>query len=168
MLVKSSEIIGSKIFSLQDGFSSGRLADLLIDRKSLKIVFLIIQAFTDKKYLAFDDMCSLDHEKILIKSFEDLSTKSDLVRFAEIIDQNIKLIKIPVETLSGKRLGRVNDFCFESLNPIISKIYVKNFMSPPLIISRNSIVEVSNKKIIIKDGFVPLSAKSNILLTRNS
>ncbi|MEA2088831.1 MAG: PRC-barrel domain-containing protein [Patescibacteria group bacterium] len=71
-----------------------------------------------------------------------------------------KIIGMTVETKSGEQLGKVFDFEVEIESQNILKYYVKSsnileeFFKKELIIHRNQIISISNKKIIVKDGIV--------------
>lgn len=68
-----------------------------------------------------------------------------------------KIIGLKVETKSGQKLGRVNDFELEEASMNLKKIYVrphsyvKGFAAGNLIIDRNSIISISTEKIVVED-----------------
>lgn len=173
MLTKFSVIFNTNVFSLQEGFNIGKSNGFLIDSKKLKIVFLAVDTSSATKYLAMNDIRNFNGKRILINDSKDLSEKSDLLRYKDIFEQNITLLGMRTETVSGKNLGRVCDFSFDLSSPYIEKVYVRNFimrslLKNPLVIGRESIVELTKKKIIVKDNVILLFPKTKVLPAQNS
>jgi sporulation protein YlmC with PRC-barrel domain len=72
---------------------------------------------------------------------------------------NYQLINLPVITESGQQLGTIESFNIDidSQSILEYKIkpssLVKEFISADLIIARGQIVEITGKKIVVKDSF---------------
>ena len=80
---------------------------------------------------------------------------------------NFELIGKAVETSSGQKLGKVNDYSTDTDSMFIKKMYVtqpiyKNFSGGNLGIDRTQIVEITDKKIVVNDidAKVPAGARA--------
>ncbi len=68
-----------------------------------------------------------------------------------------KIIGLPVETLSGEKLGKVADFDVDPESHLIVRYYIKSGLSlPPLseeiIITRQQVIRLTAEKMIVDDG----------------
>ena len=72
------------------------------------------------------------------------------------MDIKFELIGKPVYTQEKKRLGRVNDYAVDADSFSIQKLYIsqsimKNLTGTGLSLDRNQIVEITNKRIVVRD-----------------
>lgn len=78
-----------------------------------------------------------------------------------------KLIGLPAETRSGRRLGRVHGFVVETDGQGIRQYAVRtvgmaNLFAKDLLISREQVVSLSEKKLIVDDNAAPGAEQSAI------
>ena len=100
----------------------------------------------------------IDHDELL------MSHDEDMVRLKKITDLNFQLIGKDVETESGRKVGRVTRYAVDTKSFGIMQINVAqpmtvNFGKAEVIIHRNQIMNVTDKKIIVKDASVKVGAK---------
>ncbi|MDP4038671.1 MAG: PRC-barrel domain-containing protein [bacterium] len=169
MHILRNKMINLPIISIRSSSRIGETTDFLIDEKNLKIAAAEINSGKTKKYLLFSDIRNYDSTKILVNSIESLGEKSDMIRLGDLINNQFKLIGAKVETISGKKLGKVGNFSFEFSDGYIYKIYVgqnilKNILKTNLIIDRDDIIEVTKDKIIVRDAVVRSSGKVKAVL----
>lgn len=168
-LLRRSKIIDASIFSLQEGFDLGKIRNFLIDKSNLKIIFVLVDVSFNKKYLAFEDIKNVSAKKFLVNGKEDFSEKNELVKYKDFFAKSVFLYKMAVETSSGKKLGRVYDFDIDLISGFVEKIYAKKlFLFNNFVINRSDVLEVTDKKIIIKDAFATITSKTNVLPARNT
>lgn len=83
-----------------------------------------------------------------------------------------QLKKVRVETQSGQYLGTPIGFDLEADTGVIEKYYVKNkiliggLFEGKLIINKNQIIGLDDKKMIVEDGVVKTAAKEDKVLGR--
>ena len=80
-----------------------------------------------------------------------------------------KLIKLPVFTEQGLKLGKVIDINFDIDNFLITQITVASWFKPNLLIDISQMVSISNEKIIVTDTAitVPVEQVKKSLATEN-
>ncbi len=92
---------------------------------------------------------------LVINDVDALSPIEDLVRLQKILDLDFELLKLKVQSQSGKRYGKVSDFAFETQNFFVQKLYVapslRAFSGGTLSVDRSQIIEITNRRIIIED-----------------
>ncbi len=80
------------------------------------------------------------------------------------------LINLPVETKSGRLIGRVSDFEIETDSGLVTKFYVRqgNLIGgllgrDLLIIGRNQVLSISKEKMVVEDGLIKEKNEERIL-----
>lgn len=150
------------IISLQTGQVVGRLGEPIINPDKLEIMaFFVYSGWLkhQQSVLLTRDVRELAQNAVLIDSFEEIEDAGEIVRLKEVLEGNFKLLGIQVVNESGLKLGRVEDYTFDLASYKISKLYVKqsimrNFLLNNLIIDRNQIIDITPKKIVVRDATV--------------
>ncbi len=158
MLLLNSSIIGKKILSIREGHPIGEVIGILCQPKNLKIEGFYVRDYSDKKIkvLLSQDIREIYRHDFITNNYESLTMPDELVKHKQIIELSYDLIKKPVKTVSGRKMGKVEDFAFDSESMFILKLYVhqsilKNFNGAIKSIDRGQIVEVNDKEIVVEE-----------------
>lgn len=159
MLKLSQTIINQPVLSLRTGGPVGVAYQPIIDPNNLSVVGFYCQDPHKPKQplvLLSQDIREWIPQGFAINDYEVLSEPDELVRLKKTLDIEFELLNKPVYTQSKKRLGKVNDYAIDEESFHIQKLYVsqnilKNFTGATLSVDRNQIIEITNKRIIIKD-----------------
>lgn len=161
MLTLGQQLSGRNIMSLRIGKPIGVTGEAIINPNNLKIEGWYATDLSDKSSVI---LLSLDVREILSQGFvvndhEALSNPNELIRLKEVMEYKFMLIGMPVVTTGKKRLGKVSDFAFEKNGFFIQKLYVnqsilKSFSGGGLVIDRTQIVEITHKRITVKEATV--------------
>ncbi len=159
MQVLQSQFIGKPIMGVHTGEQLCVITGFVIHPDNLKIILFIAHATLQKKpyYLLPTSIRFSDSKRLIIDSAQNLSEFDELVRYQNDILNNYTPKGKKVITQSGKKLGVVDDFSFDSQHNFVQKIYVKanlfkRFLQQQFIIERNLIVETTKQTIIVKDA----------------
>ncbi|NCO44359.1 hypothetical protein GW889_02410, partial [Candidatus Berkelbacteria bacterium] len=130
----------------------GAVAQLLIDDESCKILGLLVSTgfARDCKFIAFDDITSLDSSGVIIKSSNDIGDINDVVRARSAYKKRINLVGMRVRTESKKNLGKVYDYAVSMTYGLVMQLMVSS-MFHNRIIPRSKIVSITKKSIIVED-----------------
>lgn len=166
----ATEIIGATVFSVHTGNRIGEVTGLLVRHKDFKIELLVVKTPEIEKslYLLSSDIRAYDNNKIIIDSYQELSEADDLLRHQVLIKEDSKLFNSKVETHSGKYLGKVKDYSLDTNHFFINKIYITanwplRLLHERLIVDRADIIEVNNKKIIVRDATIKAKSNAKVL-----
>jgi sporulation protein YlmC with PRC-barrel domain len=101
---------------------------------------------------------------LVVDDHDSLTHPDDMVRLKDVINIRFELIGKSVITESKNRLGKVADYAVDETSYLINKLYVnptllKGFTAEQLLIDRNQIVEITDKKIIVKDQKVRANSR---------
>lgn len=158
MLLLSSSIIGKRVFSIRESRPIGEIIGVMCQPKNLKIEGFYVNEFGTKKIkiLLSQDIREMYKQDFIANDVDALSEPSDLIKHQKLIELNFNLISKVVKTVSGRKIGKVEDFAFDSENMFILKLYVhqslfKNFNGAVESVDRNQIVEVNDKYIVIEE-----------------
>lgn len=164
MLTLGQQLIGKQVLSLRIGRPIGTVGEPIINPNNLKIEgWHAIDTSTKKSaVLLSQDIREILDQGFVVNDHEALSQTDDLIRLKEILSYRFALINKAVYS-GRKRLGKVNDYAFERNGFYIQKLYVsqsivKSFTGGALVIDRTQIIEITNKKIVVKEATVQDSA----------
>lgn len=159
MLKLSSTITDQPVLSLRSGGPIAVTTGPIINPNNLKIVgFYCKQSARDKQtqILLTEDIREWVPQGFAVNDHDSLSPPEDLVRLKQILAINFQLIGKSVYTQNKRRVGKVNDFALDDASFLIAKLYigqsiVRNLSGNGLAVDRNQIVEINDKRIIIRD-----------------
>lgn len=160
MKVLASDVIKMQIFSLRLGGPIAVVEKILLDEAHLRIRILILRVMGEKQlgYLLPGDIRLSEQKKMIVDSEEKISEKNEVIRDRPIIERDLTLFNMIVVTVSGKKLGRIENYAFENTSYLVTKLYIrtnliKNFIHDNLIIDRADIVDIKNDRVIVRDAF---------------
>ena len=159
MLVLSKMILNRPVMSLRTGRQVATAFGAIINPNNLKVEGFYCEDSINKKQqliLVTQDVRDVLPAGLVVDDHDVLVEPSDLIRLKKTMDLQFEIIGKAVVTAGKKRLGKVADFAVEPTSMFIKKIYVsqsllKNFTGGTLSVDRTQIVEITTKKIIIKD-----------------
>lgn len=146
------------VMSLQVGGQIAKLDRPIINPNNLRVIgFYVSGSLHGGKILLTEDIREVSEVGAIVDHEDKLTDPEDLVRLHDVLELDFQLIDKPVVTLRKKRLGKVGDYVIDSLQFVIQKIHVrqsilKNWTSDQLVVHRSQIVEVTDKKVVIKDN----------------
>lgn len=153
--------------SLRTGGKVAMTTDAIINPNNLKIEGFYCQDLFDKKQrliLLAQDIRDVIAGGLVVNDHEVLTQPGELIRLKDVLEIGFQLIGKPVFTENKKRIGKVMDYAADKDSLYIQKIYVsqsllKNLSGGNLSVDRGQIVEITNRKIVIKDPaqFVPVA-----------
>lgn len=161
MLITGSKLVGVDVLSLHLGGPIARTVEPVIDPNGLKVV-----AFTltgpqvggeNGDILETKSVREYAEMGMIVDSVDELVKREDVIRLGEVMKLNFRLVGMKVESRSGKKLGKVEDYTVDSLSFQIMQIIVKRpafkgFLDPELTIGRSQIVEIDDYRIVVKDA----------------
>ncbi len=160
MLKLSDTIMNQPVLSLRTGGPIAVAYEPIINPNNLKIEGFYCQEAgrNNKNPLALltQDIREWIPQGFAVNDHEDLSEPDDLLRLQPIMKLQFELLGKAVYTQNKKRLGKVADFALDVESFTVEKLYVgqnivKNFSGTSLVVDKNQIVEITDKRIIIRD-----------------
>lgn len=159
MLKLSSSLVNQTVLSLRTGGPIATVVAVLINPNNLSVAGLYCkQAAHDKEasILLPQDIREWIPQGFVVNDMDSLSAPEDLVRLKSIMNIDYQLIGKPVRSKSRERLGRVSDFAVDDSSLTIQKLYIsqnimKNLRGTGLSVDRNQVIELNDKRIIIRD-----------------
>lgn len=162
MFQLSASLINQPVMSLRTGAPVASDTKPIINPNNLKIEGFFCQDRFSKETLVLvtQDIRDKIPQGFVINDHEVLSPPDDLIRLKKVIDIEFELIGKPVVTEKNQKVGKVNDYAADLASMYIKKIYVgqsmiKSISNGQLSVERDQIVEITSKKIIIKEPLKP-------------
>jgi uncharacterized protein YrrD len=170
MLQLSNALIDRPIMSLRTGSEVATAIGPIVNPNNLKIEGFYCSDPTQRSQnlvLVAQDIRDIIPQGIVINDHDVLSDPADLVRLKPVMSLQFGLLGKRVETASGEKVGKIEDYAIDMDSMFIQKLYVsqsvfKSFSGGNLGIDRSQIVEITPKKVVVHDllGKVPAGAKA--------
>ena len=167
MLQLSSTYYDRPILSLRTGGSVGHALSPLINPNNLKIEgwYATARGERNSYILPSGEVRDIIKKGIVVNDHSSLTITEDLVRLKKIIDVGFEVIGKQVVTDSKKKLGKVADYAVDTETMFIKKIYVnqsilKSLSSQQLIIDRAQIVELNDRRVVVRDTSVKVGSRA--------
>ena len=160
MLIPSSKLIGTIVLSMEVARTIGRIADIVVDPDTLKIIAFRLEGGlvprSGANYLATSSIREYSSYGMVIDSVDELVSPDDIVKLADVLKLNFSLISLKVESKKHHRIGKVTDYTATSDDFTVQQIIVKrptlkSFIDSELVIHRREIIKITDYKIIVKD-----------------
>ena len=164
MLQLSNNMIGIAIMSLRTGGKIATGVEPIINPHNLKIeAWYCDDMFSkDRLVLLAQDIRDFVPQGIAVNDHDVLTDPDDLIRLQDILKLDFRLIGKSVVTNHKRRVGKVTDYAVDTGTLVIQKLYVsrpmyKSINDSHISIDHSQIIEINDKKIIIKEADVKVS-----------
>lgn len=156
------QLIGKPVMSLRTGGPIATILDVIVNPHNLKIEgwFVDDPARRQRRIVLSQDIRDILDQGFVVNDHESLSDIEELVRLNSILKLAFELVGKAVVSEDKKRLGKVNDYAFEKNGYFIQKLYIgqslwKSFSGGSAIVDRTQIIEINNRKIVVKEATIP-------------
>lgn len=153
------------VMSLRTGGVIARTVSAIINPNNLKIEgFYCSDSINGGSMILLEqDIRDNIPQGLVVNDYDALSEKDDLVRLKEILEIGYELMGKPVVAETKAKIGKVNDYAVDDATLYVQKIYVsqnvlRSLNNGQLAVDRDQIVEITNRKIIIKEPLKPVKA----------
>ncbi len=161
MLKLSNTLFNLTIFSLRTGHPIGVASKPLINPKNLKIVAWFAESKFENCLMLLPtiEIREIGTQGIAVNDREAITPAEDLVRLTTLIKVDFQLLGKKVVDEARQPLGKVSDYALDPESFFIQRLYVtppffRKLTSGQKIISRQQIIEITDKKIIVNDTTV--------------
>lgn len=158
MLLLSNSFTNKPILSLRTGGVIGTITLAIINPNNLKIEgFYCSDKFSKQKLITpSSEIRDVIDDGVIVNDHDAMTPEEDLIRLRKVIDIRFELLGKKVVTKSKSSLGKINDYAVNSDNMYVQKLYVaqpiiKSLQGGQLSIDRSQIIEITDKKIVVKD-----------------
>lgn len=165
MFKLSAALRNQPVMSLRTGGKIATSESLIINPNNLKVegLYCIDQFSNARQVLLTQDIREVVGQGIIVDDHDVLVEPAELIRLQEILEMHYELIGKPVQTLQKEKIGKVHDFAIDDQSYIVQKLYVsqsllKSFSTSQLSIDRTEIIEVTNRRVIVKELLKPSKA----------
>jgi uncharacterized protein YrrD len=163
MYIAASHLSRLPVMSLQTGEAVAVLDSAVVTTSQLQTVAFLCHAVDNPRHqhiLLTNDIRQITDDCFIVDSLEDLAEPGDIVRLQELLAEEYSPLGAGVVTDTGRRLGSVKDFSINSDTMYVQKLYVRPSLLFPLhhetaIIDRTQIVDITPKRIVVRDTTEP-------------
>jgi sporulation protein YlmC with PRC-barrel domain len=167
MLQVSNIYYDRPILSLRTGGPIGHALNPVINPNNLKIEGWYATAKGERtSYIVpISEVRDIINKGIVVNDHSSLTNVDDLVRLKSVIDLGFEIIGKQVVTENKHKLGKVADFAVDDQSMLIKKLYVnqsliKNLSIQQLVVDRNQIVELDNRRVVVRDASIKSGASA--------
>ncbi len=169
MLINGSRLINCPILSLHVSGKIAQVVEPVVDPNDLKIIaFKVEGPLVGREagnVLPVHSIREFSRLGMIIDSIDELVEEEEVINIKNILELNFSLVGLKVQTKKGEKLGKVADFSVEPESwqiqqIIVQRPWLKSFLDPELIISRQRIANVDDYTITITDEHEKPKAKA--------
>lgn len=167
MLQLSAALLNRPVLSLRTSGVVATTLSPIINPNNLKIEgFYCADTFSKNNLILLtQDIRDILTEGIAVNDHDVLTEPDELIRLKDILDIGFVIDGKLVQTEAKRKIGKVADYAADSQTLYIQKLYVsqsmlKNMGSSQLSIDRNQIVEITDRRIVIKEFEKPSKANT--------
>jgi sporulation protein YlmC with PRC-barrel domain len=165
MLVSLQDIIGTPVLSQRDGHRIGTIKLPLIDPETGKLLALVVKVLKRRIIVPYDILKW--GKSIEVHDGSAIIDADEILRVHSLLENYNPLIGRRVETKSGIYLGKVFDYELDTQSLSLNKLMVAKefiiFKYSPSVVTWKHIIEIQDKKIIVKDRGVKALAQEEEL-----
>jgi len=159
MLKPISEIMGARVVDLDTSQNLGEIMNWVINPEQKRISALMIKPagmFTRMMAIATIDIVEYGPKIVVVKNSFAIVSPSEIVHLPKLMRPKQRVIGSPVVTVTGKKLGTVEEILFETSDSTIQKIYIQPGIlsilnQPDIIISADKIIAIEPRRIVVQD-----------------
>lgn len=166
------DITDSEIILFQEKVRIGKISDLIFDISSAKLLGFFVSQYNSKdiKVVSISDVKGFGNGLVMVNDMNSLSDVDDIVKIKNAVIDNPEIIGSRVETESGQKLGKVANATINLTDYYLEKLYVDpglsiKFLTNQLIITRNNIIKIKKKTIIVSDEYLRIKS-ANVASTQ--
>lgn len=159
MLTLGQQLIGKKIMSLRVGGPIGVITDIIINPNNLRIEGWHATDLGTKKQaiLLAQDIRDILPQGFVVDDYEALTHHDELVRLKKVLAYKFTIIGKTVVSDRKRKLGKVIDYAFDKDGFTVQKLHIgqsliKSFTGGALMIDRSQIVEITDRKITVREA----------------
>lgn len=174
--MRGSKLIGCPVLSLHVGSKIAAVKQLIIDPDILKIIACRVDGPLVGRevgeILPANSVREFSRLGMIVDSADEFVEPDDIIRVRDVLKLNFSLTGLKVETKKGSKLGKVIDFTVEPESwqvqqLIVQRPFVKSLFDPELTIARSQVIEVTDYKVIVKDGEAKVKAPATTTFSPN-
>jgi sporulation protein YlmC with PRC-barrel domain len=146
------------VLSLRIGGFVGKALSPIINPNNLKIEgwYAIEKGSRDEMVLPVGEIRDVIKKGFVVDDHSAITHADDMIRLNEIINMKFELKGKSVVTDMKRRLGKIQDYAVNDQTMLIQKLYISRgailgLTKQDLVIDRSQILEINDKKIIVKD-----------------
>lgn len=165
MLIQINDSSLQPVKNLENGKTIAYLKNAVFDPKLGKMLGIVIKTgiFSQDKIIPAKDL-QLSSDLIGITNIDDIVNEDEIIKIKNILKKKYRVLSQHVREKSGRYLGTVEGVLIESEGFNIVKLYVSKIsffgtllrflpnIGEGLVISREQVLKITPKAIIVKNG----------------
>jgi uncharacterized protein YrrD len=152
MLRSAKELVGIDVVSLEDAARVGRTDGLVVNRARREVAgFVIDVGFREAKTLAFDDICTVHEESIMVHSADAVRLLSAQPRLKEMADRGLSIDGLPALDDAGDAIGTVVDYFVDVTSGTITRLVIDlSDGRGPRSIPADSVLGIGDELVLVR------------------
>lgn len=153
MLLQVAMLKDLPVASLEDEAKIATVADVVIHPETGELVGFWVQPsgwFAPKRALSSRDIVDYDPGALIVRSADSIVDPEEVRPFSSVVAKRDSWLGKRVEDENGQNLGQVTDLVLDTDLEILRKIEVSSLLGPRRLLSREDILRVTPKIIVVR------------------
>jgi len=161
-LRRVSDIYQLPVLDLETGEMLGQILSWVVTPLQQRVVAFLLTKPTlwhKAKVLVPADIVEYDPKMIVVRNYECVIQPSEVVGLPELLDERMEITGFRAETETGKLLGTVTDFVFETVGSTIQQYCVKpptlmGALQSEWILPAGKVVKIEKHRLVFADNIL--------------
>ena len=116
-MATASEIVGRDVVIREGGKVAGKIKDLVVDPSGRQVLAFVIAegAFKSTKVAPWAGVQAIGPDSVILATEGSIVKADDAPDIKTVLDKDLKVHGVRLQTTTGKDLGKIDDFRFDDL-----------------------------------------------------
>lgn len=120
-MVKAGEVIGRKVIAREGGQEIGKVKNLVVDTTGKQVIGLIVSEgrLGGSKLAPWAALQAIGPDSVILNTPGSVVKPTEAPDLKAILDKDIEIRGLQLQTTQGKELGKIDDFRFDERTGLI-------------------------------------------------
>lgn len=112
---RASDVIGRSVVAREGGEAIGKVKDLVVDSPGRQVLGFVVSEglFRSAKVAPWAGVRAIGPDAIVLGSASDIVKAGDAPDIKAVLDKDLSIRGLKLQTTAGKELGKIDDFQFD-------------------------------------------------------
>lgn len=114
-MARASEVVGRDVVVREGGKQAGKIKDLVVDPSGRQVLGFVISegAFKSTRVAPWAGVQAIGPDSVILATEASIVKADDVPDIKSVLDKNLKIHGVRLQTTAGKDLGKIDDFRFD-------------------------------------------------------
>ncbi len=114
-MVKATDVIGRSVAVREGGQQAGKVKDIVVDQSGHQVLGFVVSegVFKSARVAPWASLQAIGPDSVVVKTADSIVKAADAPDIKAVLDKDLSIRGLRLQTTAGKDLGKVEDFQFD-------------------------------------------------------